>query len=260
MAVFATPDDRRAGHEGGLERPDGRGLRIGEDDAREGFVVGFARIAQDVRGDDVALVLAGCRQRPDAGDVADRPEPVAGPQLRVDGDPAAVGRDADGLEPDAVDTGTATGRNEQAITAQLAGVVDVQDVVIAVTPRLGHVHAEHQVDAIAAEDVAECLAQRCGLTGEHVLGAVDERHLAAEAANGLGHLDADRTTAQDQQAAGDGRHRGHLAVRPDALERREARNRRHDRFRAGGHDDVLGGVVHAVDLDRALSGEPTVAA
>ena len=43
-----------------------------------------------------------------------------------------------------------------------------------------------------AQDVAERLAQRCGLAGKHALGHVDERHLAAEAAHGLGHLDADR--------------------------------------------------------------------
>ena len=124
----------------------------------------------------------------------------------------------------------------------------------------GRVHAEHQLDAVAAQDVAERLAQRCGLVGEHALGQVDECHLAAEAAHGLGHLDADRTAAQDQEAAGDRGHRGHLAVRPHALELPEARNRRHDRFRAGGHDDVPGGVPHAVDFDRAGPGEPAVAA
>ena len=36
--------------------------------------------------------------------------------------------------------------------------------------------------------------------------------LAAEAANGLRHLDADRAAAEDEQAARDGLHAGHLAV------------------------------------------------
>ena len=100
--------------------PDRRGLRIGEDDPGEGLVVGVARLAQDVRGDDVALVLAGRRQRPDPGDVTDRPESVRSrAQLRVDREPAAVGLDADGLEPDAVDPRAATRRDEQAVTPQL---------------------------------------------------------------------------------------------------------------------------------------------
>ena len=35
---------------------------------------------------------------------------------------------------------------------------------------------------------------------------------------------------------------------------------RHDRIGAGRHDDVLGGVAHAVDLDHARPGEPAAAA
>ena len=99
-----------------------------------------------------------------------------------------------------------------------------------------------------------------GSFGEHVLGHVGERHLAAEAAHGLGHLDSDRTAAQDQEAAGDRSHRGHLAVRPHAFEPPEAVDRRHDGFGAVGEDDVPRGVPHAADFDRAGPGEPAVAA
>src|SRR5881227_2425661 len=127
--------NRRAGSEARLERANRRGLRIGEDNTREGFIVGYAWLAQDVRGDDVALVLPGRRQWPDAGHVADRPDPIGGAQVHVDRDSVAVGRDADGLEPDAVDTRTATGRDEQPVTPQFAAVVEGHDVVVAVTPR-----------------------------------------------------------------------------------------------------------------------------
>jgi len=69
------------------------------------------------------------------------------------------------------------------------------------------VHAEDKLDAVAAQHLAERLAQRRGLAGEHVPGALDQRHLAAQAAHGLRHLDADRPPAEYQQAARDGQER-----------------------------------------------------
>ena len=93
-----------------------------------------------------------------------------------------------------------------------------------------------------------------------MLGALDERHLAAEAANGLRHLDADRAAAEHEQPARDGLHARHLAVRPDAVELAQAGNRGHDRIGAVREDDVVGGVADAVDLDDAGAGEPAAAA
>ena len=121
-------------------------------------------------------------------------------------------------------------------------------------------HAERKLDAVAPQDLAERLAERRGLARQHVLGALDERHLAAEAAHGLRHLDADRPAAEHEQAPRDGLHAGHLAVRPDALELAQARDRRHDRVGAGRDHDVLGRVRHAVDLDHARPGEPAASA
>ena len=72
-----------------------RGLRIGVGDARDGLVVGRMLLAGDVRGDDVALVLADVGQRPDAGDISDRPQALARAQVLVDVDPVGVGLDAD---------------------------------------------------------------------------------------------------------------------------------------------------------------------
>ena len=139
--------------------------------------------------------------------------------------PRRVGLDADRLQADAVDARAPAGGDEQAVAAQLAAVVELEDVVLAVAPRGGRVHAEDELDAVAAQDLAERLAQRRGLAGEHVLGALDERHLAAEAAHGLRHLDADRPAAEDEQAARDGLHAGRLAVGPDAVELAQARDR-----------------------------------
>ena len=93
-----------------------------------------------------------------------------------------------------------------------------------------------------------------------MLGALDEGDLAAEAADRLRHLDADRAAAEHEQAARNGLHAGHLAVGPDAVELAQAGDRRHDRIGAVRQDDVVGGVALAVDLDHPGPGQPAAAA
>ena len=121
-------------------------------------------------------------------------------------------------------------------------------------------HAEVQLDAVAAQDLGDGLAERPRLAREDVVHALDERDLAAEARDGLGHLDADRPAAEDEQAARDLLHPGRLAVGPQAVELAQAGDRREHRIRAGGQHDMLGGVARPVDLDDAGPGEPTGAA
>ena len=59
--------------EGAVGRARGGRLRVGEDDPRDSVVVSLSRLAEDIRSNDLALVLTDVGQRPDAGDVADRP-------------------------------------------------------------------------------------------------------------------------------------------------------------------------------------------
>src|SRR5215211_7040962 len=134
----------------------------------------------------------------------------------------AVGFDADGLQPDLVDPRASAGGDEQAVAAQLAAVAELEDVVLAGAARGGHVRAEDELDAVAAQHLAERLAQRRGLAREHALGAVDEHRLAAEATHGLRQLDADGSGAEDEQAARDRLHAGRLAIGPDAIELAQA--------------------------------------
>ena len=164
--------------------------------------------------------------------------------------------DADGLEPDALDPRSPAGGDEQPLAAQLAAVVEREHVVLAVASRARRVRAEDELDAVAAQDLAERLAQRGGLAREHVSAALDEHDLAAEPAYGLRHLDADRAAAEDDQPARDGRHGRRLAIGPDAVELAQPGDRRDHRVGAARDDDVLGGVTHPVDLDRARPGEP----
>jgi len=83
-------------------------------------------------------------QRPDAGDVADRPQALAGAQVRVNRDAVAVRLDSDRLEADAVDARTPARGHEQAVAAQRAAVVELEHVVLALAPRARRVRAEDE--------------------------------------------------------------------------------------------------------------------
>ena len=155
---------------------------------------------------------------------------------------------------------TTAGGDEKVVAAQLAAVVERQYVVLAIAPRGGRLDPEEELNAVAAQDLAECLAQRRGLPGQDVRGPLDQGYLPAQAPHGLGHLGADRPAAQDQQPPRDGLHAGHLAVGPDAIEFAQARDGRHHGIGAGRHDHVPGGVAHAADLDHARPGQPAGAA
>jgi hypothetical protein len=223
------PLRHRSGHaELGFGGTDRGGLRVGVDHVWDGLIVGLARLAEDVRRDHLALVLAHVGQQPDAGDVADRPQPLARMQVRVDCDAVRAGGDADRVQAGGRPRAPAGG-GEQMVAAQLTAVFQGQDVVRAVAPRGGRGHAQDQLDAVGAQHLAQCVAQWCGLAGQHVPGRLDQGDLAAQPAHGLGHLGAHRPATQDQQPARDGLHAGHLAVGPHAVQLAQARDGRYDR-------------------------------
>ncbi len=152
------------------------------------------------------------------------------------------------------------GRDEQALTPQLAPVVDLEDILLALASRCRRVRGQHELDAFASQHLAECLTQRRRLTGQHVLGHVDDRRLAAEPAHGLRDLDAHRPATEDQQAARERLHRRRIAAGPNAVELAQTRDRRDHRIGAVGKNHVVSGVAHAVDLDDARTREPPGAA
>ena len=233
------------------------GLRVGVDDSRNGFVVGLARLTEDVRGDHLALVLADVRQRPEPVDVADRPEILGRAQVRVDRNAVRVRLDTNRFQPEPADARSPPGGDEQLVASDLASVVEFEDIVLAVAPRCRRVCRQHELDAFTAENLAERLAERRRLPREHVIGHVDDRCLAAEPPHRLRQLNADRPAAQDEQSARDGLHRCRLAAGPDAVQFAEAGNGGDDRIGAVREDDVLGGMTHTVDLDHTWAGEPS---
>src|SRR5262249_11278350 len=147
-------------------------LRVGVGDSWNGFVVRRTPVAGDVLRDDVALVFADVGQRPDAVDVADRKEALAGAQVVVDRDPVGVGLDTDRLEADSLDARSPTGSHEQPVAPYLCSPVELQDVLVAFFSRRGGVRPEDQLDAVAAQGFAEPLAQRRGLAGKQAVGTL----------------------------------------------------------------------------------------
>ncbi len=232
------------------------GLRVGVGDAGNGLVVRRARLAGDVRRDNVALVLADVGQRPDAGDVADRPQPLTCPQVLVNVDPFRVRLDAHGLQADSLHPRAPAGRHQQPVTPPVGPVRELEDVLIALPPGGAGVHPEHQLDPVAAQGLGQRRAERRGLARQHPVGALDDHHLAAETADDLRELDPGRPAAEHEQAARHDLHAGRLAGAPDALKLSQPRDRGHEVIRAGRHDDVLGGVPDPVDLDHAGAGQP----
>src|SRR5205823_12504281 len=102
----------------------GRCLRICEDHARYRAVVGFPWLAEDVRGGDPSVVLADVCQRPDAGDIADRPDPVAGAHVPVNVYPTPIGFDANVLEPDTLQSGPTPGGNKESLPGKCGAVLE----------------------------------------------------------------------------------------------------------------------------------------
>jgi len=78
--------------------------------------------------------------------------------------------------------------------------------VVAFAPGPGRVHAEDELDPVAAQRLGERLAERRRLAGEHMRLALDQRDLAAEAAHDLRELEPGRSTAEHDQPLG---HRPH---------------------------------------------------
>ena len=172
MRVGRGPGDVGEPH-GGAERSLGRagggGLRVGVRDAWDRLVVGLAWLAADVRRDHLALILPDVREQPDAGDVADRPQPIAGAQVQVDRNSSRIRGDADRLQPDPVHARASSGGHQQMIAAQLPTVAQRQHEVLAVAGGGGRLHPERELDPVRSQRLGQSLAQRRGLAGEHVV-------------------------------------------------------------------------------------------
>ena len=111
--------------------------------------------------------------------------------------------------------------------------------------------AEPQVDAVGAQGGGQCLAERPRLTWQQMVHALDDRRLRAQAVERLGHLDADRSAAEHDDALGHLLQAGGLPVGPNAVEVTQAVDRRDHGFRAGREDDLARPECRVADRDGA---------
>ena len=199
-------------------------------------------------------------EQPHAGHVADGPQPFAGRKWASTWMPCLSAWTPTVSRPIPSTRGRRPVATSRRSPRKFAAVGEREDVVVAVASGRRGLDTHHQFDTVAAQHFAERLAQRGRFMGEQVRGPLDQSHLTTQAAHGLGHLDPDRPTTQYQEAPGHRLHAGDLSVGPDAFQPGQARDRGHDRIRAGGHDDVPGGVGHAVHFDDTRSGQSARAA
>ena len=235
---------------------DGRRLGVGEHHARNGVVVRGPVASEDVRGGHAALVLAHVGERPDAGRVADRPQPVRDAHPVVHRDPLSRGLHADACR------GRGRRRAHGARSPRAAGrraarrgrrtrrtySSPSRRTPVACSPKWSSMPS-------AGERVAERVAERLRLARQEVVHALDQRHRRAQAVHGLRHLHSHRAATQHEQPARDLGEPRDLAVRPDAFQLAEAGDGRHHGVRPGRDHDVVRGVGLAVHLDAARAGQ-----
>ena len=188
------------------------GLRLGQPDrATSGSVkrragrrgsrpcAGWPRMS---RAGDPRLVLGDVREQRDAGDVADRPDALAGAAALVDLDPAAARLDADGLEAEPSCAGAA-GRDDEHLAARLGAVVEDRRPLRAVEARRSSRGRRARARRRPRADLGEQRRRRGRLALGEPVAALDDRHPRAEAGEELRELDRDDAAADEHDALGD---------------------------------------------------------
>ena len=205
----------RLGHAGAAER------RVDEQAVGRDAVLDPALLAvEQVGGDDLEVVVGGVGERAAAVAVAHREDARdVGAQLAVDLDVAAlVGLDARLVQAEIVGVGPAAGRDQEVRADDLArlaadGHADRHLAAAALDP--GRIGIGQDPDALVLEDLADRLRDVLVLARDQLAVALDDRHLAAEAAVHLAELEADVAAAQDHEVLGqevDRHHRGVVEI------------------------------------------------
>ena len=183
-------------------------------------------LAGDVRRDHVTLVLADVGQRPDAGDVADRPQPLARPQVLVDLDAVRVDLDADRLQADSLDPRAPPRAHQQLVAAQLA----CRRRTPARSPRrraARRLACWPSLSSIPSWRSASLSASPSGAGSRGSTRSAPSTITASPPSRRTtwASLDARRPAAQHQQAPRDGLHAGRLPGAPHARPARQPRDR-----------------------------------
>src|SRR4029079_4086915 len=152
--------------------------------ARHGAVVDRRLVAARVLGRDLALAERRVRELPVARAIADRVDVRnSGAPVLVGGDSLApVELDADLLETEAFDDGAAADRHEHQVCLHRLALAEVHGELRAVVLDLRALLAELERDAAPAELLRELLRRVVVLLRDERVEHLDDRRLAAEAA------------------------------------------------------------------------------
>src|ERR1700737_839749 len=111
--------------------------------------------AQDVLDHDVSVVDRHVREAPADSDIADRPEPLTHPEMVIRLEPTRGWIEADGLQPDIPEVGTASRRDQQLLTGHLATVLEPDRYGVAVLLDGLRPRIQVQLDAVAPQHLIE---------------------------------------------------------------------------------------------------------
>src|SRR5581483_9957291 len=173
-------------------------------------------------------------------------------QIFVDDDERAVRGDSDAVEAERVDVSAASRGDEDLVDGDLArlrnAVLDPRDLLSAARAHRLHAPAGVQRHTLLGENLPDARDDIRIFLVDDLGGHFDDGDLAAEAAEHLRELDADRSAAEDQQ-----RLRELVAVEKrrviDELRIRETFDRRHRGASAGRDHDVFASEDSSIDLD-----------
>src|SRR5262245_23830516 len=235
-----------------FREPDARYLRIRVDRTGNRAVVDDGFMAACVLRRDLALSERGVRQLPVAGAVADRVD------VRHGGAAVLVGRDslalveldADRLETETLDRRPSADANEHQVALDRLTVTEMDSQAVTGLLDLRALLFEMKRDPAPTELFRELLRGVRILLRNERREHLDDRHLAAEAAEDGRELAADYAAAQDDEPS---RNLGlsQQALRVDASRRVETLDRRPEGERARRDDRRLeGDVLPALDRDR----------
>ena len=239
---------------------DGRHLGVAEHHPRDAAVVGRDGAPEDVGGRDARLVGGDVGEGRDAGDVPDRPDPVGGAQVVVDGDGAVLDAHPGRLEAEPVDPWAAARGHEQHGGAHGRPVLEAHlDAGAVAADRHGRPgRAVADGDAVVLQRAAEVRARERLVARQRARAGLGQGDLAAEAGEHLRELDADGPRAEHDHAGGHLAQGRRLTVRPER-DVGQAVDRREGGRRPGGDDDPLGpqrAVAHPHVAAAAASSRP----
>src|SRR5687767_5970930 len=220
-------------------------------------------VLQQVRDDDLAVVVRGVGERALAVAVAERPDPRnARAELVVDDDVASlVDGDACLVEAEIIGVRTAADGEQHVRTLHVRraiGAVDAGGDLAAALGEADALRVQADLDALVLDDLADRGRNVFVLAADEPRPHFDNRHLGAETAKHLAEFEADVASADDDQVLRQEVDRHHRAVREE-IDRADPGHVGNERAAADIDEDLLGAEALSTDAHLVRGFEAGVA-